>query len=368
MSPEISIKRVGDRIFITGALCAENISEVIAELNDNHPYTLDFDGVSDMDFSSLRALLNHRQRGNLFYVANVSPAVAHRFSGTGADKFISVTERPIEVDMDDYEYFGDGYTALSYNHRSGQQVLKLYHDFMPQDVVEKEKRTAVSALLMGIPTPMTGPIVRIGKRHGIIFERIANKKSFVRAIADAPEKLEYYAITFADMCKRLHDTPCDTSVFPSIREFYRDLVTRTPHFSEDEKQRFAAFLETVDEKNTCIHGDLHIGNVITTGEVNLFIDMADFGYGDPLFDLGLLYYMSHSESPERTMRLFHIDDATFLNFWHIFLRRYFNTNDASELAGIEARIKPFAALKMIHFGELSQHMSDWQKSFVRREL
>ena len=34
---------------------------------------------------------------------------------------------------------------------------------------------------------------------------------------------------------------------------------------------------------TCLHGDFHIGNIITNGEKDYWIDLGDFAYGAPDF-------------------------------------------------------------------------------------
>ena len=327
-------------------------------LDDKVPCTIDFEKVESIDFSAMRMLLQHRQAGHAFYIANASDAVAAKFATTGIDKFISVTGQPEEVNMDDYQQTGDGYTALSYSHKDGQQMIKLYYDFIPLEVVEREKRIATSALMLGIHTPMAGPIVRDGKRFGVSFERIANKKSFARAIADNPQKLDYYAVTFAHICKKLHSTECDTAVFPSITDFYRALVARSPYYGDEMKAKILAFVDSVEPHTTCIHGDLHIGNIITNGTDNLLIDMADFSYGNPWFDLGLVNLTANYISDEQISHLYHITKDVYQKFWAIFVREYFGISTDAEVKEIENQLKPFTALKMLHFGELSKHLSD----------
>ena len=43
------------------------------------------------------------------------------------------------------------------------------------------------------------------------------------------------------------------------------------------------FVRSVPEAITCLHGDMHIGNVITDGMRDYWIDLGDFAYGNPLF-------------------------------------------------------------------------------------
>ena len=356
------------RLLISGQPSKENISEIIDLLQVDKLFTLDFAEVESLDFSVLRALLNAHQQGYRFRIVNVSDAVAILFETGGITQHIPICRKPVHISMDDYEQSGDGYTALSYNHRDGDSMMKLYYDFVPMEVIEQEKCIATAALQMGIPTPMAGPIVTDGKRFGVSFERIANKKSFARAIADTPTLLEPLAHTFAQMCKKLHATPCNTEIFPSVKDFYTGIIQRSIYINDAEKSKALDFLCHVPDNTTCLHGDLHIGNVITNGTDNLFIDMADFRYGNPLFDIGLMYLVSHNNEREMTMKLFHISNETFLAFWKIFITDYFGITDDRALAKKEEEIKPFAALKLLHFGELSKHLSENKLAAVKRWL
>lgn len=362
------ITKESHRIFASGFIGQKEALEIIDLMDDKVPCTVDMDHATDIDFSAMRALLQHRQQGHAFFIANAPAAIDAKFATTGADKFISVTGQPVEVDMADYQQSGDGYTALSYNHKDGQQMMKLYYDFMPLEVVEREKRTATAALMLGIHTPMAGPMVRNGNRFGVSFERIANKKSFARAMADDPESTEYYAVTFANLCKNLHSTECDTAVFPPVVEFYRALIGRTQYYGEEQKAKLMAFVDTIEHRTTCIHGDLHIGNVITNGTDNLLIDMADFAYGHPWFDIGLVYLTSNCLQEEQIFRLFHISGETYRRFWGIFVREYFGISTDEEVTAVEKQIKPFTALKMLHFGEIAKHLEDNFREFIDREF
>ena len=51
--------------------------------------------------------------------------------------------------------------------------------------------------------------------------------------------------------------------------------------SPEYRERALAFLEKIQESETCVHGDLHIGNIITDGNRTLWIDIGQFGYGAP---------------------------------------------------------------------------------------
>ena len=92
---------------------------------------------------------------------------------------------------------------------------------------------------------------------------------------------------------------------------------------------------------------MHIGNIITNGEKNYWIDLSAFSYGNPLYDVGMLYFVSHTGDDELAQKLFHISAAQMLEVWTYFVPEYFGKEEP--LASIDEKVKPFAALLMLMY-------------------
>ena len=90
--------------------------------------------------------------------------------------------RPEWIDMADYVESGDGYTATSYNHKDGRRMMKLYAAYMPVSEPERELRMAWAIMDLGVKIPKAYRMVTDGKRVGVEFERIPDKRSYARAI------------------------------------------------------------------------------------------------------------------------------------------------------------------------------------------
>lgn len=256
--------------------------------------------------------------------------------------------------MDDYVQSGDGFTAVTYNHKDGKTMVKLYSEHIPSGVLARELKVSHALTEMGLRVPQAFRLVSDGTRSGVEFERINPKKSFARAIADEPEKLESFAIEFAQMVKKLHATPCRTDLFPSAKDIFREAVTVSKDFDEAQKAKMLAFIDSVPDADTCLHGDLHIGNIITNGVENYWIDLADFCYGNPLFDMGMLYFVCNCSTEELTMRLYHIQLWQMQEVWRIFAREYFGVNTPEELEKLNAKVAPFADLMIVFLGNREQ--------------
>ena len=249
------------------------------------------------------------------------------------------------VDMADYQQAGEGANGMSYNHRRDPDVmLKMYRPGMVQQPLD-EMRIARKVFDAGIPSPEPGDFVTDGTRYGIRFRRIRDKVSYARAVADHPEHLVRYAEEFAAMCLTLHATHVDTAAFECVKDRYARQLTENPFFTPVEKDRLLRFIQDAPDTDTALHGDLQFGNVIFAGDERYFIDLGDFCYGFPLFDIGMVYSIAFLSDPGFVREAFHMEQGQALRFWQAFAPAYFGTD--RPLRDIEAEVRPFAGLKTI---------------------
>lgn len=256
--------------------------------------------------------------------------------------------KPELIDMSEYEESGDGFTAVSYFHKDGRHMIKLYADFIPQSEPRRELEHSRNIAKMGISVPEACRLVTDGKRVGVEFERIVGKRSFARAISQEPENLESYVKQFAAMCRKLHSTKCDTTVFPSALDRFRRAVNVSKRFSAEARGKMLEFINSIPQADTCFHGDLHIGNAIIADSGEYWIDLSDFGYGSPLLDLGMFYFVAYgNESDEMCRKLFHISLSQMHTVWNVFVKEYFGED--ADLKAINEMMAPYAALYMVFF-------------------
>ena len=250
---------------------------------------------------------------------------------------------PRLISLNDYELFGGGANGDSYNSRADKNVmLKLYTAGKTQQPLS-ELRLSQIAWESGIPTPEPGELVKTEDgRLGILFRRIEGKKSYARAIGDNPEMAGYYARRFAEMSLGLHSTKVDKSVVGSVKDKYYRLLDANPFFTADEKEKLRRFIKDAPETDTALHGDLQFGNLIFVGDTNYFIDMGDFCYGYPLFDIGMVYVSCILSETEFRREAFHMDDETARKFWEAFVPAYFGEGRSME--SVEAEVRPYAGL------------------------
>lgn len=259
------------------------------------------------------------------------------------------------IDLNDYVRSGEGGTAVTYTHKSRNTLAKLYNPGFEADRAAAEFRTARTLFELGLPTPEPYRLVTDGERYGAEYELIRNKRSYTRIISEDPGRLEELSLKFARLARELHAKEADTSRLRSYKEgvlrFYRE-STLVPEFYRQEALRF---LDTVPDTPRYLHGDLHIGNIITDGQRDLWIDVGEFAYGTPEWDLGLLWSMSHRMNDQRAQDLFHLTHETLLAHWNLFFPAYLGISDPQAIGEAMARLLPFAAAKIPYVHDMAFH-------------
>ena len=253
---------------------------------------------------------------------------------------------PLRISLDDYILSGGGANGESYDHRTDPSVmLKLYFPGKIQQPLD-EMLLARKVWDAGIPTPEPGEyVVTEDGRYGIRFRRIAGKTSYSRATADHPEKVGQYAAEFADMCLKLHATHVDTTQFENVKHRYFRLLEESPFFTPSQKDRIGKFISDTPDTDTAIHGDLQYSNVIFVGEKRFFIDLGDFCYGHPLFDLGMVYLCCNLSPEPFIQETFHMPKSLAVEFWRRFIPAYFGED--RPVKDVEEEIRPYAGLKTL---------------------
>lgn len=264
------------------------------------------------------------------------------------------------INLDDYVQTGEGGTALTYNHKDGRTLAKLFMPSIAADNAAREFRINQVVYESGLPTPQPIRLITDGVRFGAEYELIAPKRSFTRIISQEPDQLVPLTERFARLAKRIHQTPADTTRLPDMRELVREWIDRREQFPDELKRRFHRFIDTVPSTPTCLHGDLHIGNILTDGQRDLWIDVGDFAYGVPEWDLGMMYYSSHFLSPERADSIFHLDNDTLRAHWDVFAPVYYDTDSKDALDAEVEKLQPFIATKMAF---IISKMSDGKHAF-----
>ena len=260
-----------------------------------------------------------------------------------------------KIELSDYVRSGEGGTAVSYTHKTRNTLAKLYNPGFEADRAKAEFHTARAVFEMGIPTPEPYRLVTDGERYGAEYELIKGKRSFTRIISEEPERLQEISLTFAEWARRLHATPVPPGRLRSYKEVLIQFYKEKTLVPEAYKQKALAFLETVPDAPTCLHGDLQIGNIITDGDRTLWIDVGEFSHGTPEWDLSIMWIMGVRMGEERANSLFHLTSEQMREHWNFFLPAYLGTSDPQILGQYTRRLIPYYAAKVPYVYDMAYH-------------
>ena len=260
-----------------------------------------------------------------------------------------------KIELSDYTRSGEGGTAVSYTHKTRNTLAKLYNPGFEADRAKAEFHTARAVFEMGIPTPEPYRLVTDGERYGAEYELIKGKRSFTRIISEEPERLQEISLTFAEWARRLHATPVPPGRLRSYKEVLIQFYKEKTLVPEAYKQKALAFLETVPDAPTCLHGDLQIGNIITDGDRTLWIDVGEFSHGTPEWDISIMWIMGVRMGEERANSLFHLTSEQMRAHWNYFLPAYLGTSDPQILGQYTRRLIPYYAAKVPYVYDMAYH-------------
>ena len=228
------------------------------------------------------------------------------------------------INLNEWESFGGGGYGESFNNKTDDSViLKLNKPSVSEEKAREEFIRSKAVFDMGIPSAEPYEFVTDGKRFGMTVQRIKGKQSFGRIIADSPERLEELACLTADYAKALHSIPCNTEVFGSESLHSRQMIQSCEIIPDDIKERLSGYIDELEPATTCLHGDLNPCNIITAEGKVYWIDLGDFGYGDPLLDFSILSHMGSWGPAPMVKYLFHIDRKQLWQFYQAMGRQYF---------------------------------------------
>ena len=260
----------------------------------------------------------------------------------------------LRINLDEYTLSGAGGTALTYTHKTEKRLAKLFSPGFAADMAAQEFNTSKTVYELGIPTPRPIRLVTDGERYGAEYELIENKRSFARIISEEPECLEPLSKEFAKLARSIHATPADITRVPSMKQrllsFYEDR-DMLPDFLRD---RIVDFIHTVPEYPYCLHGDLQIGNIIRSGDRDLWIDVGQFSYGVPEWDLGFTWRVTGITRQERSQELFHLSPGQLSRHWKVFSNAYFDA-EGKELEDKVRTLYPYAAARLPFMIYLAYH-------------
>lgn len=219
-----------------------------------------------------------------------------------------------------------GRTAEIYAWEDGW-VLKLFHDWCPDEWVRYEAEMARAVQVAGLPVPAAGEIVEIGDRLGLTYQRVEGSTMFEEMSA-RPWTLPRSSRLLAELQAGMHDDNTVTGL-PLQRQRLENKIREAEGLSPDLRAAALEALAAMPEGARLCHGDFHPANVLMTDRGPVVIDWIDATLGRPLADVArssvLLMGVRAPGSRASWVQKLMVE-------WHhrIYLRHYFRLRPGGE--------------------------------------
>ncbi len=310
---------------------------------------VDAEELSMISSAGLRIILKLRKLCDRLTVANVSPEVYDVFEMTGFTEMMKIVKAFRKLSVEGCEILGEGSNGVVYRY-DPEIVVKVYRNADALAEIERERKLARTALVLGIPTAIPFDVVRVGNTYGSVFE-LLNAKSFSKLISAEPNRIDEYVSLFVELLKKIHATEVDRNELEDMKKVALGWATYLKDYlPAEQSEKLLALISAVPERNTMIHGDYHTNNVeMQNGEV-LLIDMDTLSFGHPIFELASMYlgFVGFGEHDPKIVENFMKLTYDRTNYvWRKSLGLYLGTVDETTISVIEDKAKVIAYTRLM---------------------
>ena len=290
-------------IFFEGELNSNNANQIEIEIEDIisknkfEKLVLDFENLTYISSAGLRVVLKLKKRFTNFTIQQVNLEVYDILSMTGFVDIMDIKKALHKVDVTGCEIIGEGYFSTVYRINK-DTIIKVFKKNSDIQDVERELNLAKQAFILGIPTAISFDVVKVGDKLGVRFEML-NSVSLRDMFKNYPEKFEELVKKYAELLVTINTTEAKETQLPKTKDIWLEKVEYTKeHLKESEYKKCKSLIQSIPERNTFVHGDCHVKNILTQGDELLLIDMDTLSKGHPIFELAGIYatYIAFNES------------------------------------------------------------------------
>lgn len=264
-----------------------------------------------------------------------------------------MNDEVLNFSIDGLKFLGGGNNSNVYL-LDDDKIVKLYKsESVRENEVRREFNNARTAFNAGIPTPQVFRLVKVGNFFGLIFERVVSPVlgDYVR---ENPSRAEIIAAKEAALLKRIHSVALEPGSLPYFEQVYRSRTDSMHDLLTDEEISAAhKVIDSLPLRNTYLHGDCHLANIMLRDGELILVDMVNSSLGHPMYDLMSVYMFGiglaknfPSFSGEMTNGWsFELTNS----MWQTFKRKYFGTDDPRELAELEDMAEFYSLLRWLTY-------------------
>ena len=311
----------------------------------------DADKLTYISSSGLRVILKAtKQRNEEIPIINVSDIIYKVFELTGFTRLMDVSKKMTEISIEGCEMIGAGRSSHVYR-LNADTILKCYKPTVPIEMIKREQELTREAFVKGLPTAIPFDMVKVGDSIGVRFEMI-KADTVGNFITSHPEEFDDGVCKFTRLLKKIHATDVEDmgGNFHSVKEMWQDWQQgMEPYYTEDESNFLKEMIEKVPERTTMVHCDFHENNVLYHNGELVLIDLADMGYGHPIFDLAGMAFRTHASFIPGRKAHHGLSPENMMKFWKRELEIYFDSDNHTVIDEVYDMCRAFGYLRSALF-------------------
>lgn len=344
--------KLGERLETSNAEATENeINEVRAQ-NPLGNVVLDAENLKYISSAGLRVILRLKKKEKDLKIINVSIEVYEIFDMTGFSEMITIEKAFRKMSVDGCKILGKGAKGIVYKYND-DTIVKVYksNDCLPE--INRERKLARKAFILGVPTSISFDVVLVGDKYGSVFE-LLDAASLSEAIVDNPNDMDKYVKQMADLMKIIHETPVKPTDMPNANEEIggKWIESAKAILDKEDGDKAESLIKALPAPLTMLHCDFHTNNIMLQNGEALMIDMDTLSYGHPIFDLADTYfaYVGLGEiSVPLVENFLGMKKDVYSKIWPKFLKLYLNTTDEARIQEANDKIKCINTIHMLRY-------------------
>lgn len=340
------------------SLVEERLNTELDKYNGN--LIIDCDELEYISSAGLRVILKIKKKFPNLKIINCNQAVYDIYEMTGFTDIIDIEKGYRKISIDGCEIIGEGAYGIVYR-IDPDTIVKVYKNADAIDDIVKERERAKKAFILGIPTAISYDIVKVGDSYGSVFEML-DAKSFAELLRDG-ESINKIVKESVQILKQIHETQSLNNDLPNKKEeaikwakYCKDYLPK------DIGKKLVKMIEDIPERNTIIHGDFHVKNIMHLENENLLIDMETMAVGHPILELACSYSIYEGFEcldPKNPEEFLGIPQEQCRKFMDLTYRYYFDELEDNKVEEIRNKVKIICYTRLLrrqlkHFGNDSK--------------
>lgn len=349
---------VSDRLTITlkGRIDTSNAASVEADImkiladNPGLPVTVDCAALEYISSAGLRVIMKTKKAVRDTSLINVAPPVYEIFETTGFTELMDIRKALRTISVEGCDIIGKGAKGTVYR-IDKETIVKTFKDGSDISDIERERKLARTAFVLGIPTAISYDVVKIqGGGYGSVYE-LLDASNLADELASGRKTMDEVVQLEVELLKTIHSTEVNPDQIPPFTEkAMKWLEYDKDHLPADKYEKLCSLVQSIPDDNHLIHGDFHMKNIMYQNGECLLIDMDSLSHGNTVYELVTIWcsYVGLGEIDNTIVENFlGIPYQDAVKIWKMTVTSFFETDDQAKIKEIEDKVRILGYARII---------------------